>query len=73
MPPLKPMVQSRCGVVRMLEAQVHPLVVAIPRFIQIGVPLLPLKPMAQLRRGVVHILEAQVHPLVEAISRFIQL
>jgi hypothetical protein len=46
----KPMVQSRCGVVRMLEAQVHPLVVAIPRFIQIGVPLLPLKPMAQLRR-----------------------
>jgi hypothetical protein len=34
LPPLKPMVQSRCGVVRMLEAQVHPLVVAIPRFIR---------------------------------------
>ncbi|VVM28113.1 hypothetical protein BSPWISOXPB_6557 [uncultured Gammaproteobacteria bacterium] len=57
----------------MLEAQVHPLVEAIPRFIQIGVPLLPLKPMAQLRRGVVHILEAQVHPPVVAIPKFIQL
>jgi hypothetical protein len=29
-----------------MEAQVHPLVVAIPRFIQLGVPLPPLKPMA---------------------------
>jgi hypothetical protein len=28
------------------------LVMAIPRFIQIGVPLPPLKPMAQSRRGV---------------------
>jgi hypothetical protein len=26
----------------MLEAQVRPLVVAIPRFIQLGMPLLPL-------------------------------
>ncbi|VVM22407.1 hypothetical protein BSPWISOXPB_4750 [uncultured Gammaproteobacteria bacterium] len=50
-----------------------PLVEAIPRFIQIGVPLLPLKPMAQLRRGVVHILEAQVRPPVVAIPKFIQL
>jgi hypothetical protein len=32
-----------------MEAQVHPLVVAIPRFIQLGVPLPPLKPMAQSR------------------------
>jgi hypothetical protein len=33
--PLKLMAQSRRGVVRMLEAKVRPLVVAIPRFIQI--------------------------------------
>ncbi|VVM24597.1 hypothetical protein BSPWISOXPB_4991 [uncultured Gammaproteobacteria bacterium] len=33
--PLKPMAQSRRGVIRMLEAQVRPLVVAIPRFIQL--------------------------------------
>jgi hypothetical protein len=42
---------------------VHPLVVAIPRFIQLGVPLPPLKPMAQSRRGVIRVMEAQVHPL----------
>jgi hypothetical protein len=35
----------------MLEAQVRLLVVAIPVFIQLMVPLLPLKPMAQSRRG----------------------
>jgi hypothetical protein len=58
LPPLKPMAQSRCGVVRILEAQMHPLIVAIPRFIQLGMPLLPLKPMAQLRRGVVRVMEA---------------
>ncbi|VVM18578.1 hypothetical protein BSPWISOXPB_1629 [uncultured Gammaproteobacteria bacterium] len=52
LPPLKPMVQSRRGVTRILEAQVHPLVVAILRFIQLMVPLLPLKPMVQSRRGV---------------------
>jgi hypothetical protein len=46
---------------------------AIPRFIQIGVPLPPLKPMAQSRRGVVRILEAQVHPMVMAIPKFIQM
>jgi hypothetical protein len=60
--PLKPMAQSRRGVIRMLEAQVHPLVVAIPRFIQLGMPLLLLKLMAQSRRGVPQMLEAQVHP-----------
>jgi hypothetical protein len=41
LPPLKPMAQSRRGVIRMLEAQVLPLVVAIPRFIQLGMPELP--------------------------------
>ncbi|VVM21043.1 hypothetical protein BSPWISOXPB_6346 [uncultured Gammaproteobacteria bacterium] len=53
------MAQSRRGVLHMLEAQVHPLVVAILRFIQLIVPLPPLKPMAQSRRGVIQILEAQ--------------
>jgi hypothetical protein len=52
---------------------VHPLVVAILRFIQLGMPLLLLKLMAQSRRGVIQILEAQVRPLVVAIARFIQL
>jgi hypothetical protein len=37
------MVQSRRGAVQMLAAQAHPLVVAILRFIQLGVPLPPLK------------------------------
>jgi hypothetical protein len=27
--------QSRCGVIRIGEAQVHPMVMAIPKFIQI--------------------------------------
>jgi hypothetical protein len=44
-PPLKPMDQSRRGVIRMREAQAHPLIMAIPRFIQLGVPSPPLKPM----------------------------
>ncbi len=35
LPPLKPMVQSRRGVTQILEAQAHPLAVAIPRFIQL--------------------------------------
>jgi hypothetical protein len=39
------MVQSRRGVTQILEVQVHPLVLATPRFIQLGLPLLPLKPM----------------------------
>jgi hypothetical protein len=50
--------QSWRGVIQVLEAQVHPLV-AIPRFIQLGVPLLSLKPMDQLRRGVVQFMEVQ--------------
>jgi hypothetical protein len=43
--------QSRCGVTQVLEVQTHPLVVAIPRFIQIGKLLPSLKLMAQSRRG----------------------
>jgi hypothetical protein len=65
--------QSRRGVVRILEVQVHPLVEAILRFIQLRKLLPPLKPMAQSRRGVVQMPEAQVHPLVVAILRFIQI
>jgi hypothetical protein len=64
--PLKPMDQSRRGVVRILEAQVHPLVRAIPKFIQMGEPSPPLKPMAQSRCGV--IMDAQAHPLIMAID-----
>jgi hypothetical protein len=56
------MAQSRRGVIQILEAQVHPLVVVIARFIQLMAPLLPLKPMAQSRRGAIQILEAQAHP-----------
>jgi hypothetical protein len=58
---------------------VHPLVRAIPRFIQMGMPLPPLKPMGQSRRGVLRIgeahrvMKAQAHPLIMAIPRFIQL
>jgi hypothetical protein len=45
---------------------------AIPRFIQLEMPLPPLKPMVQSRRGAVQMLAAQVHPLVLAIPKFIQ-
>jgi hypothetical protein len=34
LPPLKLMAQSRRGVVQVMEVQVRPLVMAIPRFIQ---------------------------------------
>ncbi|VVH64131.1 hypothetical protein BSPLISOX_447 [uncultured Gammaproteobacteria bacterium] len=51
LPPLKPMAQSRRGVV-VLEAQVRLLIVAIPRFIQMSMSLPPLKPMDQSRCGV---------------------
>jgi hypothetical protein len=33
--PLKPMDQSRRGVIQAMEAQVHPLIMVIPRFIQL--------------------------------------
>jgi hypothetical protein len=46
---------------------------AIPRFIQLSMPLPPLKPMGQSRRGVIQMMEAQAHPLIMAIPRFIQL
>ncbi|VVM21572.1 hypothetical protein BSPWISOXPB_5828 [uncultured Gammaproteobacteria bacterium] len=55
------------------KAQVRPLIVAIPRFIPLSMPLLPLKPMAQSRRGVIRIGEVQVRPLIMAIPRFIQM
>jgi hypothetical protein len=42
--------------VHVMEAQAHPLIMAIPRFIQLEVPLPPLKPMA---------LRAAKAPLVE--------
>jgi hypothetical protein len=48
-------------------------VMAIPRFIQLIMPLPPLKPMDQSRRGVIQSMEVQVRPLVMAIPRFIQL
>jgi hypothetical protein len=38
-----PMDQSRRGVVRVMEAQTHPLIMAIPRFIQLRLPLPPAK------------------------------
>jgi hypothetical protein len=41
----------------MLEAQARLLVVAIPKFIQLMVPLPPLKLMEQSRRGVIRMLE----------------
>jgi hypothetical protein len=71
--PLKPMAQSRRGVAQIGEVRVHLLAVAMPKFIQLGVPLPLLKLTAQSRRGVAHMLEAQVHPLAVAIPRFIQL
>jgi hypothetical protein len=63
----KPMAQSRRGVTQMLEAQVHPLVGVMSRFIQLMAPLPLLKPMAQSRRGVLHMPEsphAVIEPLV---------
>jgi hypothetical protein len=63
LPLLKPMGQSRCGVIRIMGVQVRPMIKTIPRFIQIRLPLLPLKPMVQSRRGVKRVGEAQVHPI----------
>ncbi|SHN94144.1 hypothetical protein BCLUESOX_1705, partial [bacterium endosymbiont of Bathymodiolus sp. 5 South] len=48
----------------------HPLVVAIPKFIQLGLLLLSLRPMDQSRRGVTQTKEVQMHPLVMTIPRF---
>ncbi|SEH74816.1 hypothetical protein BAZSYMA_ACONTIG276265_0 [Bathymodiolus azoricus thioautotrophic gill symbiont] len=52
MPPLKPMAQSWRGVTHILEAKKHPLIVVIPKFIQMDLPLPPLKLTAQFRHGV---------------------
>jgi hypothetical protein len=38
LPPLKPMAQSRCGVIQILEVKMHLMVRAIPRSIQLLVP-----------------------------------
>jgi hypothetical protein len=46
-------------VTQVLEVQTHPLVVAIPRFIQIGKLLPSLKLMAQSRRGATQMLGEQ--------------
>ncbi|SEI05058.1 hypothetical protein BAZSYMA_ACONTIG177707_0 [Bathymodiolus azoricus thioautotrophic gill symbiont] len=51
LPPLKVMAQSWRGVTHILEVKKHPLIVAIPRFIQMNVSLLLLKLMARLRHG----------------------
>jgi hypothetical protein len=56
------MVQLWRGVVQVMEEQVHPLVVTIPRFIQMDMPLPSLKSMVQSRRGVTQVMEVQVHP-----------
>jgi hypothetical protein len=66
------MAQSRRGVTNILEAKVHLLAAAIPRFILIEEPLPSLHIMVQSRCGGFHILEATKHPLVEVIPRFIQ-
>jgi hypothetical protein len=55
-------VASFAVTVYILEVQ-RPLVVTIPRFIQVGMPLPLLKLMGQSRRGVTQILEAH-RPLV---------
>jgi hypothetical protein len=57
------MAQLRRGVTHILEAQVHLLAVAIPKFILIEKPLPPLHAMAQSRHGGSHILEAKTHPM----------
>jgi hypothetical protein len=49
------------------------LIVAIPKFIQLGLLLLSLRPMDQSRRGVTQTKEVQMHPLVTTIPRSIQL
>ncbi|VVM25956.1 hypothetical protein BSPWISOXPB_4840 [uncultured Gammaproteobacteria bacterium] len=61
------MVQSRRGVKRVGEAQVHPMIVAISRFIQLIKVLPLLKPMAQSRHGVFRV---QVRPLILDTLRF---
>jgi hypothetical protein len=45
---------------------------AIPRFIQLLIPLPPLKLMDQLRLGVAQFLESQAHLLAMIILRFTQ-
>jgi hypothetical protein len=49
LPPLKLTAQSRCGVIRVMEAQVHPLVVAIPRFKNWILLIIPIYAKASLK------------------------
>jgi hypothetical protein len=50
-----------------------PLTKAIPRFIQMQLPLPPLKLMAQSRRGANQVMEGQTHLMAKAIPKFIQI
>ncbi|VVM28306.1 hypothetical protein BSPWISOXPB_10867 [uncultured Gammaproteobacteria bacterium] len=63
--------QSRRGVIQM-EAQAHPLIMAIPRFIQLSA-FAALKADGSITAWGDSDWEAQAHPLVMAIPRFIQL
>jgi hypothetical protein len=55
-----------------LEAQMHPLVVVTPKFMQIIVPLPLSKLMVQSRLGVAKIVEVKMHLKVVATPKFIQ-
>jgi hypothetical protein len=55
------MIEPSC-VRNILEAQVHPLTVAIPRFIQMHMPLPPLRLTVQSRRGVIQIPHTVIEP-----------
>jgi hypothetical protein len=52
---------------------VHPPTMAIPKFIQLILPLPPLSTMVQSRLGVAQVREAQVHLPTVAIPKFIQM
>jgi hypothetical protein len=67
------MVQLQFGVTQLVEAQVHPPTMAIPKFIQLILPLPPLSTMVQSRLGVAQVREAQVHLPTVAIPKFIQM
>jgi hypothetical protein len=65
-------VRLGAGVVPPTDEEPHA-VVAIPKFIQLGLLLLSLRPMDQSRHGAPQALEVQVRPLVMTISRFTQM
>jgi hypothetical protein len=49
--------------------QVRPLIAAIPRFIQMHMPLQPLKPMDQSRRGVMRAPHAVIDPSASRVAK----